>query len=256
MLALQYVSRSFKKVIAVDNVSFAVEAGEIVGFLGPNGAGKTTTIKMAAGLLRPDRGRVLICGFDVHKDPTPARSALGYIPDVPALYPRLTGWETLDFIGDAFRMNPAEKVRKAHELVDLLGLEEWMSRQVETYSHGTRQKLAWAATLLHDPKVLLLDEPTVGLDPANARLIKNVILLLKQKGCAILMSSHLLPMVEELADRIVMISRGSLVAEGTLSELREKAMEAGHTGLEEMFLRLTGASEQSGKAAGIVGKGR
>ncbi|HWI61496.1 MAG TPA: ABC transporter ATP-binding protein [Symbiobacteriaceae bacterium] len=256
MLDIQYVSRSFKKVLAVDNVSLSVAPGEIVGFLGPNGAGKTTTMKLAVGLLRPDRGRVLVCGHDVQIAPAQARTVLGYIPDVPALYPRLTGWETLDFVGDAFRLEPAEKIRKAHELVDLFGLGEWMTRQVETYSHGTRQKLAWAASLLHDPQVLLLDEPTVGLDPANSRLIKDVIVLLKQRGCAILMSSHLLPMVEELADRMVMISRGRLVAEGTLAQLRESAAAAGHVSLEEMFLKLTGTAEQSEKAAGLLGKGR
>ncbi len=254
MLMISQLSKSFRKVTAVDNVTFQVNPGEVVGFLGPNGAGKTTTIKTAVGLLRPSAGSVSVCGHNVHTQPIEARQVLGYLPDVPALYPRLTGWETMDFVGDAFRLDPQEKVRRAHQLVELFGLEEWMGRQVETYSHGTQQKLAWACALLHDPQVLLLDEPTVGLDPVNARLIKDVILLLRQQGKAVLMSSHLLAMVEELCDRIVMISKGRLVAEGTMADLRQKAAAAGHGTLEGMFLALTGAEDQSQRASDVLGR--
>lgn len=253
MLVLQDLAKSFGKVVAVAGVSLEVRPGEVVGFLGPNGSGKTTTIRMAVGLLRPDRGRSLIGGHDVHREPLAARSLLGYLPDVPNLFPRLTGWETLDFIGDAFRLPPAEKVHRAREWVELFGLEEWMGRPVEAYSHGTQQKLAWAATLLHEPQVLLLDEPTVGLDPANTRLVKDVIRLLRQRGCAVLLSSHLLALVEEICDRVVMISRGRLVAAGALDDLRRQAAAEGHANLEEMFLALTGAGGQAERATALLG---
>lgn len=242
MLELIGLTKRYRNVTAVEDLTLTVRPGELVGFLGPNGAGKTTTIRMAVGLIRPDSGRVRICGREMAADPVAARTCIGYIPDVPHLYPRLTGWETLDFVGDAYRLDPREKVRKAEELVELFGLQDVMGRQVETYSHGTQQKLAWAAALIHDPRVLFLDEPTVGLDPANARLVKDVMLRLKGQGCAVLMSSHLLTMVEEVADRLALIQGGRLVAGGTLAELRQRAGVGGESSLEALFLSLTAAA--------------
>lgn len=249
VLEITHLIKRYGNVQAVSDVSLTVRAGEIVGLLGPNGAGKSTTIRAAVGLVRPDSGQVRIGGRDLRQDPIGTRAVLGYLPDVPNLYPRLTGWETLDFIGDAYRLAPTEKVRRAEELVDLFGLADVMGKQVETYSHGTQQKLAWAMALLHDPQLLILDEPTVGLDPANSRLIRDVLGLLRGRGCAILLSSHLLRLVEEVVDRIAMMQAGRLVATGTLAELQAQAGTGDGRELEELFLTLTGQEQEAADLA-------
>lgn len=226
---------------AVDRVSFEVRGGEIFGFLGPNGAGKTTTIKMIVGLLQPTSGTVKVAGYDVQTQPIQAKAASGYVPDTPNLYPKLTGRELLRFVGDLFGMDRQQVERRAEELLRLFDLVEAADDTIDSYSHGMQQKTALAAALVHDPKVLVLDEPTVGLDPRSARLIKDMLRQMANRGAAVFLSTHILEIAERMCDRIGIINRGELIAIGTMEELR--AMGKGETSLEDIFLGLTGGAE-------------
>jgi ABC-2 type transport system ATP-binding protein len=224
---------------AVRGVSLTVMRGEIVGFLGPNGAGKTTTIKMLTGRLRPTAGRAEIMGYDVQCQPVPAKASFGYVPDTPTLYGKLRGWEFLRFIGRLYRVPPEQAERRAAELLRLFELTDAASDLVEGYSHGMQQKLALAGALVHDPPVLFLDEPTVGLDPRSARVIKDLLVHLRDRGTAVFFSTHILEIAERMCDRVAIIDRGAIVAAGTIAELR-----GADTGsLEDIFLRLTGGAE-------------
>ena len=227
--------------LAVDNVSFQVQAGEIFGFLGPNGAGKTTTIKMIVGLLQPTSGRVTVNGFDVQAQPLQAKATNGYVPDEPNLYPKLTGRELLRFVGDLYGIPRKQVERRTEELLRLFDLTQAGDDTIDSYSHGMRQKTALAAALVHDPRVLVLDEPTVGLDPKSARLIKDILRQMAGRGAAIFLSTHILEIAERMCDRIGIINKGQLIAVGTMEELR--AMVTGETSLEDIFLGLTGGAE-------------
>lgn len=229
---------------AVKRVDLAVRRGEIVGFLGPNGAGKTTTLKMLTGLLRPTAGRALIVGHDVQRDPLRAKAAFGYVPDTPNLYGKLRGWEYLRFVSRLYRVPTAQAERRAADLFHLFELTDAASDLAENYSHGMQQKLALAGALVHDPQVLILDEPTVGLDPRSARLIKDLLVQLRDRGTAVLFSTHILEIAERMCDRVVIIDKGEVVASGTIAELRG----GGSGSLEDIFLGLTGGAEYAALA--------
>jgi ABC-2 type transport system ATP-binding protein len=229
--------------LAVDDVSFQVQAGEIFGFLGPNGAGKTTTIKMIVGLLRPTTGLVRVAGFDVVAQPVQAKAACGYVPDEPNLYAKLTGRELLRFVGDLYGLDKAQAAHRSEELLRLFGLSEAADDTTDSYSHGMQQKTSLAAALVHDPKVLILDEPTVGLDPKSARLIKDLLRQIADRGAAIMLSTHILEIAQNMCDRIGIINQGKLIAVGTMDQLRHAEGGQGESSLEDIFLSLTGGAE-------------
>jgi ABC-2 type transport system ATP-binding protein len=226
--------------LAVDNVSFTVYSGEIFGFLGPNGAGKTTTIKMIVGLLHPTAGAVKVAGYDVVQQPVQAKAVCGYVPDEPKLYAKLTGRELLRFVGDLYNLNRAQAARRSEELLNLFGLAEAAGDTTDSYSHGMRQKTSLAAALVHDPRVLILDEPTVGLDPKSARLIKDILRQMAERGAAVMLSTHILEIAQNMCDRIGIINKGKLIASGTMEELQHAQ---GESSLEDIFLSLTGGVE-------------
>jgi ABC-2 type transport system ATP-binding protein len=226
---------------AVDDVSFQVYGGEIFGFLGPNGAGKTTTLKMIVGLLHPTSGTVKVSGYDVVGQPLQAKAACGYVPDEPNLYAKLTGRELLRFVGDLYGLDPASSARRSEELLRLFSLVEAADDTTDSYSHGMKQKTSLAAALVHDPKVLILDEPTVGLDPKSARLIKDILRQMAERGAAVMLSTHILEIAQNMCDRIGIINRGKLIAAGTMDELRQ--LGQGESSLEDIFLSLTGGVE-------------
>jgi ABC-2 type transport system ATP-binding protein len=227
--------------IAVNNVSFEVYAGEVFGFLGPNGAGKTTTIKLIVGLLQPTSGTVKVAGYDVQLQPLQAKAANGYVPDTPNLYPKLSGRELLRFVGDLYTLDPHQIERRIDELLNLFDLYQVGDDPIDSYSHGMQQKTALAAALMHDPKVLVLDEPTVGLDPRSARMIKDILRQMANRGAAVFLSTHILEIAERMCDRIGIINKGELIAVGTMEELR--SLGKGETSLEDIFLSLTGGAE-------------
>jgi len=229
---------------AVNNVSLQVRAGEVFGFLGPNGAGKTTTIKVIVGLLQPTAGTVKVAGYDVQTQPLPAKAASGYVPDTPNLYAKLTGRELLRFVGDLYDLDRKQVAQRTEELLQMFDLTAAADDTVDSYSHGMQQKTSLAAALMHDPKVLVLDEPTVGLDPKSARLIKDILRQMAERGAAIFLSTHILEIAERMCDRIGIINKGELIAVGTMEELRLLG-KAGETSLEDIFLGLTGGAEEA-----------
>jgi ABC-2 type transport system ATP-binding protein len=233
--------KRFGSKIAVDDVSFNVQSGEIFGFLGPNGAGKTTTIKMIVGLLQPSSGGVRVAGYDIQAQALQAKAASGYVPDEPNLYAKLTGRELLRFVGDLYGVERGQVERRIDELLRLFDLTEAGDDTIDSYSHGMQQKTAIASALVHDPKVLVLDEPTVGLDPKSARLIKDILRQMAERGAAIFLSTHILEIAERMCDRIGIIYQGKVIAMGTMEELRRNG--AAGSSLEDIFLGLTGGAE-------------
>jgi len=240
LVVVDRLTKRFGEATAVDGNSFAVAPGEIFGFLGPNGAGKTTTIKILTGLLRPTSGRATVGGFDITTHPVDAKRLFGYVPDEPALYPKLTAVEFLNFIGDIYEMDISHKQTRIRELLALFELDADAGGLLESFSHGMRQKVALCAALLHEPKIYFLDEPTVGLDPKSARLLKDIVRALTQAGGAVMMSTHIMEIAESLCDRVAIIDHGRIAAIGTVAELRELR---GRDTLEEVFLHLTGGFE-------------
>ena len=232
--------KSYGEHVAVAGVDLTIGQGEIVGFLGPNGAGKTTTMKMMTGLLKPTAGSAAILGHDIEREPIAAKAAFGYVPDTPNLYSKLRGWEYLRFMARLYRVPTERAERRAAELLRLFDLYEAASDLIEGYSHGMSQKMALAGALVHDPQVLFLDEPTVGLDPRSARLIKDLLGQLRSRGVAVFLSTHILEIAERMCDRVVIINKGTIVAAGTLAELRSQGREGS---LEDIFLSLTGGAE-------------
>jgi ABC-2 type transport system ATP-binding protein len=243
------LTKRFGDKLAVDDVSIPVYGGEIFGFLGPNGAGKTTTIKMIVGLLRPTSGTVLVDGHDVVQEPILAKAACGYVPDEPNLYAKLTGRELLRFVGDLYALDTAQAARRSEELLRMFDLSDAANDTIDSYSHGMKQKLSLAAALVHDPRVLVLDEPTVGLDPKSARLIKDILRQIAERGAAVMLSTHILEIAQNMCDRIAIINKGRIVAAGTMTELREQAQVGAEPGsqesLEDIFLHLTGGAEDA-----------
>jgi ABC-2 type transport system ATP-binding protein len=230
--------------VAVNNISFDVFEGEVFGFLGPNGAGKTTTIKMIVGLLQPTSGTIKVAGYDIQTQSMLAKASTGYVPDTPNLYAKLTGSELLRFVGDLYSMDRGQVAHRIDELLRMFDLSAVGDDTVDSYSHGMQQKASLAAALMHDPKVLVLDEPTVGLDPKSARLIKDILRQLADRGAAVMLSTHILEIAERMCDRIGIVNKGQLIAVGTMDELRTLD-KTGQASLEDIFLGLTGGAEEA-----------
>src|SRR5207302_1243282 len=237
MIELHEVTKRYGAKLAVDRLNLQVAAGELFAFLGPNGAGKTTTIKLMCGLLFPTSGTVRVGGFDLEKDGDHARQLISYVPDHPYLYEKLTGREFLQFISDMYGMEAAHGQERIEAMIELFELGEFVDDLTERYSHGMRQRTVFAAALLHEPKVLIVDEPTVGLDPKSIRLLKDLLRRQANGGTTVFLSTHSLDIAQELADRIGIIDRGRMIGCGTLASLRHQADLAGT--LEEVFLKLT-----------------
>ena len=239
MIQLNALTKRYGSFTAVDALDLTVPKGELFGFLGPNGAGKTTTLRMIAGILRPTSGTVQINGIDVIKDPMAAKAVLGYIPDRPFIYEKLTGAEFLRFVAGLYSQNGKDIEHRGHELLSLFDLDNWRDELVESYSHGMRQKLIIASAFIHKPDVIVVDEPMVGLDPKAARILKDLFSEYTRRGHTIMMSTHTLEVAETMCDRIGIIQGGKIRALGTMDELRASSSN-GTEGLEQIFLKLTG----------------
>jgi ABC-2 type transport system ATP-binding protein len=239
MIRLTQLKKVYGRFTAVDGIDLEVPKGELFGFVGPNGAGKTTTLRMIAGILRPTSGRVEIAGIDLTKNPTAAKAKLGFIPDRPFIYEKLTGSEFLRFVAGLYDQEGPAIEHRARELLALFDLEEWRDSLVESYSHGMRQKLIISSAFVHRPDVIVVDEPMVGLDPKAARVLKDLFREYTRRGHTVMMSTHALEVAEAMCDRIGIIQGGKIRACGTMAELRASA-EDGAEGLEHIFLKLTG----------------
>jgi ABC-2 type transport system ATP-binding protein len=239
MIRITNLRKQYGTFTAVDGLSLDIPAGTLFGFLGPNGAGKTTTLRMIAGILRPTSGSVEIAGEDIHRHPLVAKARLGYIPDRPFVYDKLTGAEFLRFTAALYGQDGPVVERRINELLELFELTPWKDELTESYSHGMRQKLIISSALVHKPEVIVVDEPMVGLDPKSGKLLKDLFREFVQRGGTVLMSTHTLEIAEGMCDRIAIIRGGSLVAYGTMDELRQQH-DAGDATLEALFLKLTG----------------
>jgi len=248
MIELEAVSRTYGAHLAVDALSLNVPAGELFAFLGPNGAGKTTTIKMLVGLLQPTSGRVRICGHDVVDEPRLASRYVGFVPDEPHLYEKLSGREFLQFVANLHGLPPEEADSQIAKQIDRFELKGFVDQLAESYSHGMKQRLIFGSSLLHRPRVLILDEPMVGLDPRSMRRVKDVLREESAGGTTVFMSTHTLPLAEEIAGRIGVVSRGQLQFVGTVQALR-KQLERHDSSLEELFLTLTEGSDETESTA-------
>lgn len=238
MIELKDLNKKYGNLLAVNNLNLIVPKGEIFGFIGPNGAGKTTTINMMGGILAPTSGTVAICGIDMEEHPEKAKSKIGFIPDRPYLYEKLTGMEFLRFTSDLYGVDEDAFPRKAREKLEMFSLTDWSDELIESYSHGMKQRLVMAAALLHDPEVIIVDEPMVGLDPVAINLVKDLFQRLVKQGVTVFMSTHTLKVAEDVCDRIGIIHKGSLIALGTTEDLKRDA-HAEEADLEQVFIRLT-----------------
>lgn len=245
MIELKSLTKTYGSFVAVDAIDLFVPKGELFGFLGPNGAGKTTTLRMIAGILRPTAGSVRIAGLDLATDAMAAKAKLGFIPDRPFIYEKLTGMEFLRFVAGLYREEGERIEHRSRELLALFDLEDWRDELVESYSHGMRQKLIISSAFVHRPDVIVVDEPMVGLDPKAARTLKDLFREYTRRGHTIMMSTHTLEVAQTMCDRIGIIQKGKIRACGTMDELRRNA-ERGDEGLEEIFLRLTGENAARG----------
>jgi len=250
MLCLRGVVKRYGSFTAVDGLDLDVHRGEIFGFLGPNGAGKTTTIRMVAGVLRPTEGSVIIGGEDLATSPGAAKAKIGYVPDRPYLYEKLSGGEFLRFVAGLWGKEGQDVEDRMVRLLDLFHLSEWKDELVESYSHGMRQKLLISSALIHQPELIVVDEPMVGLDPRSARLLKDLLRTFVGAGGTVFLSSHTLEVAEALCDRIAIISGGTVIAAGTMDELRAQA-DAGGAHLEEIFLKVTGGEDMADVIDGL-----
>lgn len=234
------MTKKFGELVAVNDLTLKVERGEFFAVLGPNAAGKTTLIRVLAGLLKPTKGVARVAGYDVQAAPLEARRRLAYVPDFPFLYDKLTPMEFLRFTGQIFQMEEKRMLASAQELIQRFHLQEYVNKPLEGLSHGTRQRVAIVSALLHDPEVLVIDEPMVGLDPQHARVVKDVLKERTLQGATVFLSTHQLSIAEEMADRIGIMHQGRMLAVGTREELRRLAGDAGP--LEDIFLALTGSA--------------
>jgi ABC-2 type transport system ATP-binding protein len=239
MIKLVNLTKRYGGFTAVDRLSLEIPAGTLFGFLGPNGAGKTTTLRMIAGILKPTEGAVAIGGADIAADPLRAKAQLGFIPDRPFVYDKLTGWEFLRFTAALYGQAGPGVERRIGELLEVFELTPWKDELTESYSHGMRQKLIISSALVHRPEVIVVDEPMVGLDPKSGRLLKDLLRRFVERGGTVLMSTHTLEIAEGMCDEIAIIQAGRLIARGTMAELREQTA-SGDASLEELFLKLTG----------------
>src|SRR5712691_9529262 len=253
MISLRQLTKRYGTFTAVDAIDLHVPRGELFGFLGPNGAGKTTTLRMIAGILRPSAGRVLIGDDDVHQSPLAAKQQLGFIPDRPFVYEKLTGAEFLRFVAGLYGQEGEIIDRRMAELLEVFELTSWKDELIEAYSHGMRQKIIISSALIHRPEVIVVDEPMVGLDPKAARLLKDIFRQFVERGGTVLMSTHTLEVAEAMCDQIAIIQHGKTVAAGTVSDVRRQH-QAGDASLEELFLKLTGGA-QVRELAEVLGGG-
>jgi ABC-2 type transport system ATP-binding protein len=238
MITLSNVTKKFGAFTAVDNITIDIQAGELFGFLGPNGAGKTTTIKMLSGLFVPTSGSITINGFDIQRRSLRAKQFIGYVPDQPFLYDKLTGREFLYFVGGLYRLNGAVLGEKIDSLLSHFEIGDWIDKRAEEYSLGMRQRISIAAALIHDPRVIILDEPMVGLDPKTAKRIKETLKSLSQSGTTVFMSTHSLNIVEELCDRISIIKEGRIIFNDSIDRL-DAFRERTDGKFESVFIELT-----------------
>ncbi len=239
MIELEDLTKRYGKFTAVDGINLTIPRGELYGLLGPNGAGKTTTMRMIAGILQPTSGTIRIAGINLRTRPLEAKSRLGFIPDRPYVYEKLTGAEFLRFVSGLYGQGGGEIERRIDELLELFELTPWKDELTESYSHGMRQKLIISSALVHRPEVIVVDEPMVGLDPKSARLLKDLLREFVSRGGTVLMSTHTLEIAEAMCDRIAIVVAGRIAASGTMGELRAQT-SSGDATLEELFLKLTG----------------
>ena len=239
MIKLTQLTKRYGSFTAVNGIDLTVQKGELFGFLGPNGAGKTTTFRMIAGIILPTTGGIEIGGIDLGRQPLVAKRRLGYIPDRPFVYDKITGAEFLRFVAALYNAQDASLERRIDELLDIFELAPWKHQLTESYSHGMRQKLIIASAFVHRPDVIVVDEPMVGLDPKGARLLKDLFRQYVDRGGTVLMSTHTLEVAESMCDRIAIMQGGRILAQGTMAELREQTA-SGDSSLEDLFLRLTG----------------
>jgi ABC-2 type transport system ATP-binding protein len=238
MIELKGITKKYSGFCAVDNLNLSVRKGEIYGFLGPNGAGKTTTIKIITGVLQPTAGTVTIGGLDMRTQPEAAKRKIGFIPDRPYLYEKLTGMEFLKFTADLYSVPDEIYRKKAQKNLEMFSLADWSDELIESYSHGMKQRLIMSAALLHDPEIIIVDEPMVGLDPAAILMVKEIFQELSRQGVSVFMSTHTLSIAEDTCDRIGIIHRGRLIASGTTADLQREA-KITDADLEKVFLNLT-----------------
>lgn len=234
------LGKDYGSLAAVKHLNLTVNPGELFGFLGPNGAGKTTTIRMLTGLLRPTSGTATVAGHDILREPLEVKAAIGYLAENPFLYDKLTGREFINLLADLYRVPQTGRQARVQQLLDLFDLVDKADELIGSYSHGMRQKIGLSGVLVHNPRVIFLDEPTTGLDPRSARLVKDILKGLTAKGVTVFMSSHILEIVEHMCDRVAIINNGELVAVGSIDELRS---QASGSSLEDIFLSLTGGAE-------------
>jgi len=250
MLRAQGLTRRYGSLVAVDHLDLDVAAGQIFGLLGPNGAGKTTTIKLMTGLLRPSEGSVLVGGHDLEAKPQEARRLIGYVADEPHLYEKLTPVEFLRFSGELYGVPSDTITKRTERLLHLFELDERGHYLIESLSHGMKQKVALAGALVHEPRLLFLDEPTVGLDPRSARTLKRILRHLADRGTTVILSTHILEIAERLCDRVAILARGKLLATGTMAELTRRV---GEMSLEEIFLEMTGGNDEADLSEALDG---
>ncbi|HUN55418.1 MAG TPA: ABC transporter ATP-binding protein [Smithella sp.] len=237
MIELRELSKDYGTTLAVNKLNLNVARGEIYGFIGPNGAGKTTTIRLMGGIIAPTSGKIIIGGFDMAKNPVEAKKMIGFVPDRPFLYEKLTGMEFMRFSADLYDVKRDIILQKSKELLQQFALWNWADELIEAYSHGMKQRLIIASALLHDPKILIVDEPMVGLDPEAVHMVKDILKELAANQTTIFISTHTLSIAEDLCHRIGLIHRGTLLAEGSLDELKRVA-KLGEARLEEVFLTI------------------
>ena len=238
MIQLENLSKYYGKLAAVESLNLEIQPGEVFGFLGPNGAGKTTTIRVMMGILKPSSGRATLGGYDVVREPEKAKAITGFVPDRAFIYEKLSGREFLKFVGSLHRMDSPRLERRIAHLLEHFELQEWKDELVEGYSHGMKQRLVLSASLLHEPRILIIDEPMVGIDPRGAKMLKDLFLSLAKSGTTVFLSTHSVGVAEEICQRVGIIHRGRLIASGSMAELYRMArIEEG--GLESAFLELT-----------------
>ncbi len=242
MITFDHVVKKYGDLTAVNDLCLETREGEIFGFLGPNGSGKTTSIKMIMGLLRPTSGSISIGGHNIQTDPIPAKRMLGYIPDRPYLYEKLTAWEYMKFIAGMYGVEDKVLMSRGVEFLNAFELRDWANELIENFSHGMKQRLCISAAFMRQPRVMILDEPLVGLDPRGARLLKDILRVSRDSGMTIFMSTHILEIAEQMCDRIGIIHDGVMIAVGTIEQVKAK-MHAEKSGLEQVFLRLTGGED-------------
>jgi ABC-2 type transport system ATP-binding protein len=239
---LKGVMKRYSEILAVNEVDLTIKTGEIFGLLGPNGSGKSTTMKMLLGLVQPDSGSVTVLGIDVQKDPVSVKKLVGYVPESPRLYEFLTGIEYLDFVGDIYGIQTAEKKNRIDEYLKAFQLEGREGDMITSYSEGMKQKIALISAFLHRPRLLILDEPLNALDPRSARIVKDFLQELKMQGVTTIISTHVLEIAQALCDRIAIMYQGKLLALGNMNELRQMS-RLPDSGLEDIFLKLTGTGD-------------